>query len=119
MFEPKRCTDIDALLPYVRDRVKAVLKDMRSQGYDPIVFEVSRTDYRQLFLYCIGRIFRLASTKVTWTLTSKHQVKKAVDIISRSRGWNHPEFFRALGIAAIKTGLHQSSAEPCHIEWRG
>jgi hypothetical protein len=52
-------------------------------------------------------------------LHSKHQVGKAVDIISRSLLWDSPTFYIALGKAARKHGLHQASHEPCHIEWIG
>ena len=117
MAEPKRVNDIDALVPYVASRVRTVLARMEARGFDPIVFESRRSLARQLWLYAQGRT--RPGPKITWTLASKHLSGKAVDIISRSKGWNWDEFYRALAEEGRKVDLHPIPQEGCHLEWRG
>ena len=117
MAEPKRCNDVDALVPYVASRVRTVLARMEARGFDPVVFETKRSLDRQLWLYAQGRTRK--GPKITWTLTSKHITGKAVDIISRSRGWYWAAFFDALRVEGEKVGLHTIPKEGCHLEWRG
>ena len=117
MAEPKRVNDIDALVPYVASRVRTVLARMEARGFDPIVFETKRSQARQLWLYAQGRT--RPGPKITWTLTSKHITGKAVDIVSRSRLWSWPEFYKALAEEGARVGLKTIPQEACHLEWRG
>ena len=119
MLEPHRQTDIAALVPYFRDRVVLVLRDLVAAGWDPRVFEAYRSVERQKWLYAAGRTRDTGHPPVTWTRHSRHQVGKAVDIISRSQGWRSQRFFDALKTAARKHQLHLLDADRCHIEWRG
>ena len=119
MIEPKRQSDISALVPYVRDRVKAILAELEDLGFDPMVFEARRSDERQKWLYGIGRTHSLDRKPVSWTLKSKHISGKAVDIISKSKMWIHPKFFAALKKVSKKYGMHTLKKEACHIEWQG
>jgi len=119
MTEPTREIAISSLVPYVASRVNAVLVAMRARGFDPVVFEARRSQERQDWLYGVGRTHSLNRKPVTWTHNSKHLVGKAADIISKSRLWSWPEFYRALKEEANRAGLSVLNAEQCHIEWRG
>jgi D-alanyl-D-alanine dipeptidase len=110
---------ISTLVPYVADRVNKVLVAMRARGYDPIVFEARRTQDRQEWLYGVGRTHDLDRKPVTWTHSSNHIRGKATDIISKSKLWSWPDFYKALKQEANKVGMSVLSAEQCHIEWRG
>lgn len=118
-IEPKRNKDINSLVPYVADRVRQVIAAMETWGYDPFVVEARRTYGRQVYLYGIGRSHHLSSRTVTNTLESKHIPGKAVDIASKSKGWNSKAFFDALWQEAARVGLHHLGMwDRCHIEWR-
>ena len=118
MAEPKRCNDVDALVPYVAERVRTVLARMEARGFDPIVFETKRSLTRQLWLYAQGRT--RPGRVVTWTVKcGKHLTGKAADIVSRSRLWSWPEFYKALAEEGAKVGLKTIPQEACHLEWRG
>lgn len=117
MAEPKRISDINTLQPYVRDRILAVMATMRAHGFDPVVFEAKRTVERQKWLYGIGRTHHKDQRPVTWTLKSRHIAGKAADIISASRLWNWPQFYKTLKQEANKQELKVLSSEQCHIEW--
>ena len=119
MIEPKRVSDINSLVPYIKTRVESILKELKELGFDPIIYEARRSDSRQKWLYGIGRTHSKKRKPVTWTLNSKHIVGKAVDIISKSKGWDYPKFFKALRIIARKHDMHTLKSEECHIEWRG
>lgn len=116
MTEPPRISDIDKLRPDVAEKVKLLIQRMRVRGFDPVVFETLRTKERQQWLYGIGRTHSLDRKPVTWTLKSKHLEGKAADIISKSRGWNWPAFYAALGQEARAVGLRRISKELCHVE---
>ncbi len=117
MPEPKRISDVNSLVPYVRDRVLAILAAMRAEGFDPVVFEAKRSEERQRWLYAYGRTRSKGKKPITWTLNSRHLVGKAADIISKSRGWNDPTFFHALAEAAIAEGMHTIAQEACHVQY--
>lgn len=114
MFEPKRYNDIDLLWDPFRDKVKQLLINMRVRGYDPVLFETFRTEQRQRWLY--NR--RVGGKRVTWTMESRHRVRKAADIISKKRLWDWPEFYFVLRKEAEKLGLKVLDFEQCHIEWK-
>jgi hypothetical protein len=119
MAEPPRNASIDSLVPFVADRVEDILADMKADGYDAIVYEARRTQERQEWLYSIGRTRQKARKPVTWTLNSLHASGKAVDIISKKRGWDWPEFYLALGVIGLRHQMHQIRAEKCHLQWQG
>ncbi len=120
MKEPPRITDIDSLEPYVAGRVRRILDRLTRQGWDPVVFEARRTPERQEWLYGIGRTHSRHRRPVTFTRSSRHLVGKAVDIVSRSKGWSDPKFFDALKEAAEAEGMAVPFAwDRAHAEWRG
>lgn len=114
--EPVRNTSIESLEPTTRQAVAAVIAELRSAGYDPVVFEARRTPERQRWLYGVGRTHSRWRKPVTWTLKSKHLEGRAADVISKSRLWNWPEFYAALARTAKKHGLKTLTKERCHIE---
>lgn len=83
------------------------------------MFEARRSDARQRWLYGVGRTHSLKRKPISWTLDSKHLKGKAADIISKSRLWNWPEFYKALAEEAEREGMHTLRVEQCHVEWRG
>jgi len=117
--EPKRETKLVLLVPYFRNRVIALLDRMKARGFDPVVFETRRSKKRQQYLYWIGRRIQKNRKPVTWTMNSRHNVGKAVDIISGEYGWNDKAFFDALAEEANIQGLHVISTERCHVQWEG
>lgn len=117
--EPKRQTDLDSLVPYVKERVEQVMAALITAGFDPIVFEARRSKERQKWLYGVGRTHDKNRKPVTWTMHSFHILGKAVDIISKRKGWNWPAFFDALHVEGEKVGLHPIPQEGCHLEWEG
>lgn len=122
MKEPERQTSLDTLESYVADRIRRVISRMEARGFDPVVFEAARTLERQQWLYGIGRTHDLKRKPVTWTMASRHiphppAKGKAADIISKSRGWNWPEFYQALREEAQREGLRTLSVEQCHVQF--
>jgi LAS superfamily LD-carboxypeptidase LdcB len=124
MREPPRIKSLDSLADYVADRVRKVLAGMKKRGYDPVVFEAARSTERQIYLFGIGRFYLKNRKPVTMlngtSNRSMHQRGKAVDIISKSRLWDWPQFYAALREEGAKVGLHSLHPfEECHLEWRG
>ena len=119
MTEPARDARISTLWKPFAARVIMLLERLKDLGFDPIVFEAKRSEERQKWLYGIGRTHDLNRKPVTWTMNSRHLVGKGVDIISKSRLWDHPKFFTALDQEARKLGLKTLKVERCHVEWKG
>lgn len=102
------CRDTAELNKLVKVMLELAIKDIKSQGVNPLIVETYRSQERQNFLYCQGRTIAEAtakginntfakaycspkSGKVTWTLNSVHKSRKAVDIVPQRNGkaiWN-------------------------------
>ncbi len=117
--EPARNTDLHSLWEPIQDRVSRLLTAMTRRGFDPIIFEALRSEWRQKWLYGVGRTHDLKRKPVTWTMHSKHLAGKAVDIVSKKHLWDYPEFYDALAEEAEKVQLHVIPNERCHCEWQG
>lgn len=87
--------DVNLLLPTFRQRVLALLVRMRVRGFDPIVFDTKRTAAEAA----------ANAAKGTGIVNSLHITGAAADIISASKGWSDPAFFKALGEEARKLWL--------------
>ena len=86
-----RNDDLDDLEADFRAKVESILAQLRSEGYEPLVWETERTKARQAWLYASGR--SREGSIVTWTMDSSHidnddePGAEAVDIID---GRPHP-----------------------------
>ena len=105
MAEPKRQTDLAGLWQPFREKVEAVLRDLKGHGLDPVVFEALRSQERQDYYWSIGRTIRLGTRPITWVRHSKHQDGLAADIISKKQGYQSGAFFAALRSSALAHGL--------------
>ncbi len=100
------CNSLNVLPPGMRVAVECTLDKLRAGGWDPLLFETYRSDKRQQFLYSYGR-WRPGSivTNAKDAATTVHHYRLAVDIIHRTRLWDHPKFFYWLGQHAESCGL--------------
>ena len=100
------------LLPTFARRVRAVCSELTNQGFDPMVFETFRTRERADILMRQG--------KSNGADRSFHCLSAAADIISASKHWDHPEFFKALGEIAQDCGLVWGGTfkrrDLCHVQ---
>lgn len=131
--EPARISDLEALVPYVRDRAQKMLQALQRRGFRPLVVETKRTRERQAYLYGLGRTKmecvragispRWAQPDrklVTQTMKSKHLTGKALDVIDKRYGWRNMRFFDALDEEAQRVGLVVPYGwDRAHVEWRG
>lgn len=86
---------LDLLLPSFRKKVDLLLAGMLASGFDPIPFDTFRTAAEAAANARSGK----------GIVNSMHEYGAAVDIISGSKGWNHPAFFEELGKQAEHLGL--------------
>ena len=119
MKEPPIQNNVELLWNPFRAKIEILLKRMNQRGFDPKPFETMRSLERQKWLYGYGRNHHIGLKPKTWTMNSRHIPGKAVDIVSKSRWWDWPEFFIALKVEAKKLGLKVLDVEQCHVEWRG
>ncbi len=109
--EPPADRSLMTLAPGFRRRVAAMLKDMEVRGFDPMISEGFRSDERQAWLYGFGRDWadEDRQTPVTNAPTGEHSWHRyglAVDVISKSKGWDAPtKFWNALDAAAARQSL--------------
>lgn len=100
------CNSVAVLPLTFRLAVECTLARMKKGGWDAMVYETWRSDHRQKFLFAYGRT--RPGPKVTNArdaLTTVHHYTLAVDIVHRTRLWNHPRFFYWLGQHAEACGL--------------
>jgi hypothetical protein len=114
--EPKRVNSIAGLNPVFRSALMKILGAMVERGFDPVVFETTRTQERQNWLYLIGRRGKRGEKPVTGTLKSRHIYGKAADIISKRNWWNDVKFFNALEDVAAEHGCRTLDGDRCHVE---
>lgn len=108
MAVTEQCRDTKKLNVLVQVMLEAALKEMRSDGVNPLVVETYRPRERQYYLYGQGRTAaqctaagipaakakkyaRPGMKQCTWTLSSIHIQKKAVDVVPVRKGkavWN-------------------------------
>lgn len=88
--------DPDKLLPAFADKLELLFQAMWEDGEDAILHEGWRSKERSLML----------AEKGTGSVDSLHQWGAAADIISKSKGWSDPKFFKKLAENARKVGLY-------------
>ncbi len=100
------CNSLNVLPPGMRRGVDCTLGRLKKGGWDAVVFETYRSDKRQQFLYSYGRTRpgRIV-TNARDATTGPHFYRFAVDIIHRTKGWDHPRFFYWVGQHAEACGL--------------
>lgn len=92
------CSDLRALPIGMRVQVECTLDRLKKGGWDARVYETWRSKRRVAYLYSYGRT--RPGRKVTNAsnpLNAPHYWGYGVDIIHRTRLWNHPRFFYWLG----------------------
>lgn len=105
-------TSIEALHPEMQGRLQAFLQEADRQGVQLRINETYRPQVRQEFLFQAGRAPGRRRYPVTWTLTSNHADRRAVDLRARGeRGYlwiqaNAPRF--GLGVLGMD--------DPGHVE---
>jgi peptidoglycan L-alanyl-D-glutamate endopeptidase CwlK len=114
--EPPADTSLDHLAPGFRRRVAAMLADMETRGFDPVIAEAFRSDERQAWLWGFGRDYdddRGIVTNAPNGIHSWHRFGLAVDVISKRKGYNAAKsFWDALVGAALRQGLSSGALWP-------
>lgn len=123
--EPTVCSDLSVLAPQFKAGVEAALKECNEKGYDVIVFETQRSDALAHLYYERGRTTKPPEKPVTNAPTAEktwHHYGLAVDVISKSDGWNKPyKWWR--DVADIfnkhncKSGIDWKMADLPHHQW--
>lgn len=119
------CRSLDVLAPRFRAVVQCTLDRSKKGGWDPLLYESLRSDKRQQALYAYGRT--RAGDKVTnaqFVYLTVHGYGLAVDIIHRTRHWNHPKFFywlaqHAEACGAVAGGFWIRFPDWPHIQYGG
>ena len=74
-----QCRDITELGCLCQIQLNKAIKEIKAAGINPLIVETYRSQVRQNYLYSIGRT--APGTKVTWTQTSIHTQRNAVDVV--------------------------------------
>ena len=108
---PVKSDELDPTFKAKLDAAFAELKKI-NPAYDPVIWEAGRSQHRQAFLYGKGRpdfkVYGRAGTQVTQTLNSgRHGIypARAADVVSASKLWSWPEFYKDWGKVAVAQGL--------------
>ena len=100
--------DLGLLAPAFRDAVERAIAECRARDLDAYVYEAYRSQELQALYYARGRTVVPPTKPVTYAATnldSWHGYGLAVDVISRSQGWNRPEtWFAEVAAAFAKFG---------------
>lgn len=79
MSNTDQCRDIIELNCLCQIQLNKAIKEIKAVGINPLVVETYRSQVRQNYLYSLGRTVK--GTKVTWTQTSIHTQRNAVDVV--------------------------------------
>ncbi len=120
-------SDLDCLAPKFREKVEALLVACEAAGLDAIVHESYRSDETQGIYYRRGRTTIPPRQTVTNARTNQyswHGYALAVDIISKSKGWDAgEEWFTKMGELAESLGLEWGGrwkrADTPHVQFGG
>lgn len=74
-----QCRNVKELNPLCQILLNKAIKEIEAEGISPLVIETYRSQARQNYLYSVGRT--LPGAKVTWTQSSIHTKRNAVDVI--------------------------------------
>jgi hypothetical protein len=115
-------TDLNALHPYFRDKIRQLMVKCRAQGIELAVVETFRTHAKQNEYKGMGRAYTNSTGG-----KSKHQYGLAIDvvpIVNNAAVWNNAILWRKIGLAGEKLGLRwggrwKKPYDPAHFEWTG
>ena len=115
-------TDLQALHPYFRDKVAALVQICKAAEIELAIVESYRTSAKQAEYFAMGK-------KYTNTPggKSRHQYGLAVDvvpIVDSVAVWNNARLWRKIGAAGERLGLRWGGRwrvvyDPGHFEWSG
>jgi hypothetical protein len=117
--------ELDLLAPLFQEAVERALRDCRARGIDAYVYETYRTAELQALYYARGRTIIPPLKRVTNAsnnLHSWHGYGLAVDVISKTYGWNRPESWFAEVAKAFKAqncrwGGEWTMKDLPHFQW--
>jgi hypothetical protein len=115
-------TELNALHPYFRDKIIALIHDCRQQGIELAVVESYRTHAKQNEYKTMGKKYTRSGAG-----KSKHQYGLAVDvvpIVDSVATWDNIALWKKIGIVGEKQGLRWGGRwkrpyDPGHFEWTG
>jgi len=115
-------TELDALHPYFRDKIKELIYTCRAKGIELAVVETYRTHAKQHEYKTMGKKYTSSGAG-----RSKHQYGLAVDvvpIVDSVAVWDNVVLWRKIGVAGEKLGLRWGGRwrrpyDPGHFEWTG
>jgi len=115
-------TDLNALHPYFRDRVSALIAACKAKGIEIAVVETYRTHAKQHEYKTMGKGYTNSGAG-----KSKHQYGLAVDVVPVVKGvavWNNTILWRKVGMMGERLGLRWGGRwrrpyDPGHFEWTG
>lgn len=83
MNNTDQCRDISELNPLCQILLSKAIGDIKASGINPLIVETYRSQIRQNYLYSVGRT--VSGTKVTWTQSSIHTQRNAVDVVPQRK----------------------------------
>jgi hypothetical protein len=115
-------TDLNALHPYFREKVIALITQCKAKGIELAVVESYRTHAKQNEYKSMGRGYTRSSGG-----NSRHQYGLAIDVVpvvDSVAQWNNVRLWRKVGIIGEQLGLRwggrwKSLYDPGHFEWTG
>jgi hypothetical protein len=115
-------TALEALHPYFRDKVIALLAKARTAGIELAVVETYRTRAKQTEYKTMGRKYTRNGAGA-----SKHQYGLAVDVVPLVEGkpqWHNRALWYKVGVMGERLGLRWGGRwrhpyDPGHFEWTG
>jgi peptidoglycan L-alanyl-D-glutamate endopeptidase CwlK len=115
-------TDLNALHPYFRDRIKTLIETCKAQGITLAVVESYRTHAKQNEYKVMGKKYTNSGAG-----KSKHQYGLAVDLVPVIDGvavWDNKALWKSVGVEGEKLGLRwggrwRKPYDPGHFEWTG
>lgn len=115
-------TDLNALHPFFRDKIRELMVRCKKQGIELAVVETYRTHAKQNEYRSMGRNYTNSTGG-----KSKHQYGLAVDVVPVVNGvavWDNVNLWRKVGVTGERLGLRwggrwRKPYDPGHFEWTG
>lgn len=115
-------TDLNALHPFFRDKIKSLIDMCEAKGIQLAVVETYRTHAKQHEYKTMGKKYTNSGAG-----KSKHQYGLAVDLVpmlNNTAVWDNAALWRKVGVAGEKLGLRwggrwKKPYDPGHFEWTG